>query len=119
MDGCYWECQSDRCYHLRVKVPMDFFQKERDGVVNTSIDEGVKLCQDWDVEMEKRRPKKKTMPGELCKDERLKLKDEISRAMKNTIDRLHSEINGRFERLMDMDSKFVFLLDIKSLFMKM
>ena len=55
------------------------------------------------------------MPGELCKDERLKLKDEISRAMKNTIDRLHSEINGRFERLMDMDSKFGFLLDIKSL----
>ena len=45
---------------LDLKSLWIFFQKERDGVVNTSIDEGVTLCQDWDVEMEKRRPKKKT-----------------------------------------------------------
>ena len=55
------------------------------------------------------------MSGEKAKDVGLNAKEEMMRIMKETIDRLHNEMEDRIVHLNDLDSKFGFLLDYKGL----
>ncbi|CAH1973137.1 unnamed protein product [Acanthoscelides obtectus] len=41
--------------------------------------------------------------------------EEMKRVLKETVDRLFQEMNGRFVRLNEIDEKFGFLLDLKGL----
>jgi hypothetical protein len=56
-----------------------------------------------------------TMPGELAGDAGLSAEEEIVRVMKSIFDRLTQEIATRFLRLKDLNTKFGFLLDVKTL----
>ncbi|CAM1323605.1 Uncharacterised protein r2_g3213 [Pycnogonum litorale] len=55
------------------------------------------------------------MPGELARDAGLSSEEEIVRVMKNVFDRLQHEMSTRFSRLKDLNNKFGFLLDVKTL----
>ncbi|KAL1447902.1 hypothetical protein MTO96_044187 [Rhipicephalus appendiculatus] len=100
---------------LDMKALRDHFHEERETLVSESLDEGLRLCEAYDVDVERRSRRKKQMPGEKSKGEALTAKQEIERVMKSTLDRLHSEIDERFTRLQDTDVKFGFLLDINKL----
>lgn len=81
--------------------------------MSESLDEGHRLCEAWDVDVERHsRRKKKQMPGEKLEGEELTAKQGIEMVMKSTLDRLHSEIDKRFPHLRDTDAKFRFLIDI-------
>ena len=54
------------------------------------------------------------MAGENARDAGLSASNEMKRVMNGSLDRLHKEINDRFFRLFDVDSKFGFLLDVQS-----
>jgi hypothetical protein len=56
------------------------------------------------------------MPGELARDAGLSAEHEVTRVMKNAIDRFRQELQNCFCRLKDLNSKFGFLLaDISDL----
>ncbi|CAG2058020.1 unnamed protein product [Timema podura] len=76
-----------------------------------SHETGLKLCDEWDIQIERRPRKKKQISSVKAKDVGLSAKEEIIRIMQGTIDRLHSETEIRFVLLYDLDLKFGFLLD--------
>ena len=57
------------------------------------------------------------MPGELARDAGLSAEQEVTvtRVVKNAIDRFRQELQNRFCRLKDLNSKFGFLHDISDL----
>ena len=55
------------------------------------------------------------MAGEKSEDEMLTAQQEMGRVMKGTLDRIIQEIDKRFIRLLDLDDKFGFLLDVEKL----
>ena len=55
------------------------------------------------------------MAGELTRDAGLSAEEEIARDMSSVIDRLQQEISIRFLRLKNLNNKFGFLLDVKTL----
>ena len=81
---------------------------------NETINEGLRLCQEWNVEVSRRKKGKKAMPGENSQDAMLTAQEETERVMKGTLDRINQEIDKRFVRLLDLDEKFGFLLDVKA-----
>ena len=73
---------------------------------------GKKRCQAWGLKIEKRKVRRTRYHGEHCTEAGLTPEQEICRIMKAALDRLISEIDARFFRLYDLDSRFGFLLDI-------
>ena len=53
---------------LDLKSPQDYFQSEREVLVNESIKEGVQICNEWGVEFERRQRRKKRMDSEMSRD---------------------------------------------------
>ena len=99
---------------LDLKGLRDHFNSTRDSLVSDSTNEGLRLCQDWNVEAS-RQKRGKTMAGEKSEDEMLTAQQEMGRVMKGTLDRIIQEIDKRFIRLLDLDDKFGFLLDVEKL----
>ena len=60
-------------------------------------------------------PKKKKMDGEMSRDVGLTAKEEMEKVIKGTVDRLFNELKTRSVRLMEIDEKFGFLLDVEGL----
>ncbi|XP_065662954.1 uncharacterized protein LOC136085562 [Hydra vulgaris] len=58
---------------------------------------------------------KKRMDGEMSRDVGLTAKEEMERVIKGTVDRLFNELKTRSVRLMEIDEKFGFLLDMEEL----
>src|ERR1700729_1038517 len=100
---------------LDLKALRDHFDEKREVWVSESLEKGLNLCEEWNVEVEKRRRRKKRMTGENLIDAGLTEKEEIDRVMKVTLDRLHREMAVRLTRLHDTDAKFGFLLDVEGL----
>ena len=100
---------------LDLKGLRDHFYAEREALVNESLDTGFALCQKFNIEIEKRRRRKKMMPGERSRDAGLTARQEMEKVMKESLDRLHIEMDERFALLQDADSKFGFLLDVNTL----
>jgi hypothetical protein len=98
-----------------IKALREHFIDERESIISESLDQGIALCQEWNVEVERRQRRKKRMAGEQARDAGLTAKEEMNRVMKGTLDRLHREMNERFSRLHDTDTKFGFLLDVQKL----
>lgn len=73
------------------------------------------LCEEWNVEIERRVRRRKRMPGELAQDAGLSAEEEIVRIMKSVHDRIQQEIKSRFTRLQELNDKFGFLLDVETL----
>ena len=103
---------------LDLKSLQDYFQSEREVLVNDSIKEGVQICNEWGVEFERRQRRKKRMDGEMSRDVGLTAKEEMERVKKGTVDRLFNQkfqLKTRSVRLMEIDEKFGFLLDVEGL----
>ncbi|XP_047141053.1 uncharacterized protein LOC124816077 [Hydra vulgaris] len=83
--------------------------------VNDSIKEGNQICNEWGVKFERRQRRKKRMDGEMSRDVGLTPKEEMERIIKRTVDRLFNELKTRSIRLMEIDEKFEFLLDVEGL----
>ncbi len=100
---------------LDLKALRDNFDDEREVLVSESLEEGLRLCQEWNIEVERRERRKKRMADENSRDAGLTAKEEMERVMKGTLDSLHREMDERFARLHDTDAKFGFLLDVEGL----
>ena len=91
------------------------FIESHDRICLESLEVGKKHCQTWGVNIERRKIRRSRLPGENSIDSGLTAEQEICRIMKAALDRLISEITNRFSRLRDLDSRFGFLLDIKTI----
>ncbi|KAJ8045247.1 hypothetical protein HOLleu_08215 [Holothuria leucospilota] len=100
---------------MDLKALRDHFSGAREVLISESVEEGLSLCQEWEVEVERRRRRKKRMSSENSRDTGLTAKEEMERVMKGTLDRLNREMDDRFQRLHDTDSKFGFLLNVHGL----
>ncbi|XP_026828169.1 uncharacterized protein LOC113562587 [Ooceraea biroi] len=100
---------------LDLKGLRNHFYAEREALVTESLNEGFALCQKWNVEVERRQRRKKRMPDESSRDAGLTARQEMEKVMKESLDRLHVEMDERFTLLQDADSKFGFPLDVNAL----
>ena len=100
---------------LDLKAPRDHVDDEREVLVSESLEEGLGLSQEWNIEVERRQRRKKRMADENSRDAGLTAKEEMERVMKGTLDRLHREMDERFARLNDTDAKCGFLLEVEGL----
>ncbi|CAM1308417.1 Uncharacterised protein r2_g1833 [Pycnogonum litorale] len=87
----------------------------RDGLSQAAVKKAKAKCSIWGIEVDRRIRLRKRMPGELARDAGLSSEEEIVRVMKNVFDRLQHEMSTRFSRLKDLNNKFGFLLDVKTL----
>lgn len=87
----------------------------RDKLCLDSVEKAKVKCQEWGIQVERRIRRRPRMPGELARDAGLSAEQEVTRVMKNAIDRFRQELQNRFCRLKDLNSKFGFLLDISDL----
>ncbi|KAG1687021.1 Zinc finger MYM-type protein 1 [Nymphon striatum] len=87
----------------------------RDGLSQAAVKKAKTKCSIWGIEVNRRIRRLKRMPGELARDAGLSSEEEIVRVMKNVFDRLQHEMSTRFSRLKDLNNKFGFLLDVKTL----
>ena len=87
----------------------------RDNLSQVAVDNGKTRCTTWGIEVDRRIRRHRRMPGELARDAGLSAEEEIARVMNSVIDRLQQEISIRFLRLKKLNTKFGFLLDVKTL----
>lgn len=87
----------------------------RNDLSQTAVENAKTICSTWGIEVDRRIRRRKRMPGELGRDAGLSSEEEIVRVMKNVFDRLHHEMSTRFSRLKDLNTKFGFFLDVKTL----
>jgi hypothetical protein len=90
----------------------------REDLCINSVEKAKTRCVKWGVEVERRTRRGRRMPGELAQDAGLSAEEELIRVMKSALDRLQQEMLTRFSRLKDLNLKFGFLLDVKTLFNK-
>ncbi|XP_053108997.1 uncharacterized protein LOC128326342 [Hemicordylus capensis] len=100
---------------LELKALRDHFDDEREVLVSKSLEEGLGLCQEWNIAVERYQIQKKQMADENSRDAGLTAKEEMERVMKGTLDHLHREMDESFTHLHNTDAKFGFLLDIEGL----
>ncbi|GBM80652.1 hypothetical protein AVEN_87031-1 [Araneus ventricosus] len=100
---------------LDLKALKDYFNNDKECIVNETLKIGEVLCEEWNVQFEKRQRKKKEMVSENSQDAGLSAKNVMGKVVKSTLDRIHMEINERFFRLNEMDFKFGFLLNVEGL----
>jgi len=91
------------------------FVNLRDDLSQVAVENAKTKCSGWGIEVNGRIRRRRMMPGELARDTGLSAEDEIIRVMKSVFDRLQQEILARFKRLKDLNMKFGFLLDVKTL----
>lgn len=86
-----------------------------DNLSQVAVDKGKTRCTTWGIEVYRRIRRHRRIPGELARDARLSVEEEIARVMNSVIDRLQPEISILFLRLQKLNTKFGFLLDVKTL----
>lgn len=93
---------------------INLLSSKRENLVSEAMADAKIMAQNNGLETdfkEKRKRKKKTMPGEICEDEVFGItQEELFRgSLMEIIDRILSEMNSRFDALKDVNSKFGFL----------
>ena len=86
-----------------------------DDLSQAAVENAKTKCTACGVQVDRRIRQRKRIPGELKRDAGLSPEEEIVRVMKNVFDRPKQEMSTRFFRLKDLNTKFGFLLDIKTL----
>ena len=61
--------------------------------------DGMKKCEEWNVEINRRTRKGKKMPGELEVDATLTAQEETKRVMKSALDTITAGLDTRFQQL--------------------
>lgn len=95
-------------------LEQDFVQL-RDNLCQDAVENAKTKCTAWEIDIDRRIRRHRRMPGELARDWGLSAEEEIARIMNSVLDRLQQEISRRFLRLKDLNTKFGFLLDTKTL----
>jgi hypothetical protein len=95
-----------------------FFHEHHHDICEHAMSYGKCKCEEWGIEIERRVRRRRRMPGELARDAGLTTEQEVSRVLNSILDRLVSEMTDRFSRLRDLNTKFGFLLDTKSLLLQ-
>ena len=90
------------------------FVKLCDDLSQAAVENAKTKCTAWGVQVDRRIRQRQRIPGELKRDAALSPEEEIVRVMKNVFDRLQQEMSTRFSRLKDLNTKFGFLLDVKT-----
>lgn len=91
---------------IELKVVLEAFTEGRDNLTETSISYGEEMCAKHNVSIETRM--------RLARG--LTVKQKHSQVIRSSIDQIISEIDERFKRLNELDTKFGFLLNVKNLF---
>ena len=88
-----------------------------DAIVNGSIVYAKKHCDELEIskELPRRQRKKKHIFGDGSRDAGLPYSEEIRKAMFSSLDRLSSETNTRFKRLLEVNEKYGCLIPAKLL----
>ena len=60
---------------LDLKALQNYFHDERGVSVCDSLKEGIRICNEWDIEFERRQRRKKRMDGETSRDAGLSAKE--------------------------------------------
>ena len=81
-----------------------------ENICDRAIEKGKELCVAWGLSMTRRQIRHKKQIDEAASHTELSYEQEIRQVMKATPDRLVTEVNGRFSRLRDLESRFGFLL---------
>ena len=99
-----------------VESLLKFLTDQRDCLVNNALDMAMHTCATMDIPVVHRISKKRRMDhdSETAADTGLSFQDEIKRDMFEIMDRLTSEIDGRFQHLKSVNDKFA-LLQLSSL----
>ena len=99
---------------LDIKSLEEHLLENGDTIISDAIKNGAELCNEWNIETTKRIRFKKRKDEERIQYP--SLLDDIKMQMKEIIVIIVKEMNERFTRLHDLDSKFGFLLDVNQLF---
>ena len=76
---------------------------------------GMKKCEKWNVQISLQTRKRKKMPGKLEADAALTAQEETRRVMKSALDTIAVCLNTRFQQLEYLHKTFGFLLDTETL----
>lgn len=90
---------------------VSYLAEKRDNICQESLEEGLKVSQEWDIATERRIRRRKRMPGEEERDASMTLEQEADRVMKAAIDTLQREISERSKRVRNLSTNFGFLLN--------
>jgi len=80
-----------------------------------AMQDGMKKCEEWNVEFNLRTRKRKKMPGELEADAALTAQEETRRVMKSALDTIAAGLDTSFQQLEYLHKTFGFLLDTETL----
>lgn len=97
-----------------LKILGQSFIQRREDIVEQAINKTISWCEKKEIPLQKRRRRKKRMPGESTQDEVLTATQAIRRVMLAVTDMLVSEITTRGQRLFELDEKFSFLTRARS-----
>ena len=75
-----------------------FLHEERDQLVEQTIERALERSKEYEIPVERRIRRKKTMPGEQAQDEGLSLQEENKRAVLECVDRFHSDLDKKIKR---------------------
>ncbi|CAI9732824.1 Hypothetical predicted protein [Octopus vulgaris] len=93
---------------LDLKGLCDYFIASREVLVADSLEEGLNTCRKW----QKSCRRSQRVIHDVSIIDELTAKNNMRKTMNEAIDRLHKEMNARYSRLHDLDTKFGFLIDI-------
>ena len=117
VDRCQKIFQEPTCNVLAaadaLKMLEQSFIQRRDDIVEEAINRATCWCEK-EIPLQKRRRKRKRLPGESTHDEVLTATQAIRRMMLAVIDVLVSEMTTRGQRLFELHKKFAFLTSARS-----
>ena len=91
---------------------LKFIVEERENLVVNAHASATEKCAFYEITPERRVRRKKRMPGEEAHDAGLSFQREIHREQKEIIDRLHAEIEKRFQQVKGINARFGFLTQV-------
>ena len=80
-----------------------------------AMQDGMKKCEEWNVEINLQTRKRKKMPEELKADAALTAQEKTRRVMKSALDTIAAGLDTRFQQLEYLHKAFGFLLDTETL----
>jgi hypothetical protein len=80
-----------------------------------AMQDGMRKCEEWNVEINLRTRRRKKMQGELEADAALTTQEETRRVMKSALDTIAAGLDTRFQQLEYLHKTFGFLLDTETL----
>ena len=98
-----------------IEALQTFFCEHLDDICERAVSFGQSNCEKLDIQIERRVRRRRRLPGETARYVGLSAEQEMNRSIRSILDRLTTDMTDRFSRLKDLNCRFGFLLDTKSL----